>query len=316
MRRKTRYRPRPACRSAFGRIAVLRGSPGARGLTLLEIIVAMALTLAILGAVVGTFVQVLRVSRNSEIRLNAVANARTALETLSGEIKAVTRVPDFTFFVGTNAPLAYGDGKDNDADGRVDEELPNGLDDDGDWTAAGDQHALFVFRRERAAQVGKPDLGDKGVDEDNRFNLDQLSFRQAVPDNPLFAYEDVHYEVTAFEDKSRVLVRRSDKLSIQTGLFETSIAPLAYNVLSFNLLYWNPNAQPASQYWVETWDSSTPTRAPGFDLPAAVLVQITVYADPGEIDRYQPGQPVETETLQTIVNVENVIQDAAFPRVP
>jgi type II secretory pathway pseudopilin PulG len=289
-----------------------------RGLTLVEILVAIALAMVILGAVTTTMIQVLQISRDSEVGLDAVANARAALETLSNEIKGASRVPGLTRFVGENVPLSFGDGKDNDGDGSIDEETPNGYDDDGDWSTspANDLHARFVFSRERPHRVGIPDWGDIGVDEDCKFDLDRLTFR-SVPAAPAdFVFEDVHYEVTDFQGKSRVLVRGSEKLMADTTTIEVTTAPLAYNVLSFNLLYWNPNATPENQYWVESWDSAGPFEAPGFELPAAVAAEITVYADPRGIAAYTDGMPVETQTLRTVIDIENVIQDAAYPRSP
>lgn len=287
-----------------------------RGITLIELLVASALSLLILSAVAGTLLEVFRISKSSETTLDAVANARQAIETISNEVKAASRVPGSTLFVGENVPLSFGDGFDNDGDGRIDEEFPNGLDDDGDWTVAGDQHALLTLRRERPLRVGLADLGDKGVDEDNRFNLDRLTFRIVPNITTDYLYENIRYEVTTFEGQGRVLVRRSDKFMTATSQFQTTTAPLAYNVLSFNLLYWNPNAQPKDQYWDETWNSAGPFNAPGFELPAGVWVEIVVYSDPKDISKYVDGQQVGTEAVRSIINIENVIQDAAFPRTP
>jgi len=65
--------------------------------------------------VVATLIEVTRVSRDSEATLDAIANARAAIETMSNEIKTANRIPGLTQFVGENVPLTTGDGLDNDA---------------------------------------------------------------------------------------------------------------------------------------------------------------------------------------------------------
>ena len=289
-----------------------------RGLTLIEILVAMTIALILFGSVATTLLLILRVSKNHEIELNAVANARTALEKLSSEIKEANRAPGSTAFFGLNIPQTYGDGIDNDSDRRVDEEEPNGLDDDADWgtRASNDQHAQAQGLYERPHGVGVPDLGDLGVDEDCVFHLDQIAFRITPFLDPTYLYEDILYEVTTFEGQDRVLVRRSDRLTLPSGTIETTIAPLAYNVLSFNCLYWDPNAPPELQYWLETWSSTEYHRAPGFEIPATILAELAVWADRAPIEQYSNGQGVQVLALRTAINIENVIQDAAFPRTP
>jgi len=93
---------------------------------------------------------------------------------------------------------------------------------------------------------------------------------------------------------------------------------LAYDVLSFNCLYWDSRAPilPADDYWQDSYIYASPPPPIGIGLPglpAAVLMELTVYADPKPIDKWQPGDPVRTLTLRTIVNIEPVIQDGSFP---
>lgn len=281
----------------------------------MEILVALAVTSLLAASVVGVFVTILNVSEDSQARLRALANARAAAETLSREIKSIVTAPGPVLVRGTNDPLDHGNAIDDDSDGRTDEEQPNGDDEDGDWA---DRHAQAGSFSERPNRVGTPDLGDVGVDEDCLFQNDSLAFRIALPDTggggP--SYETILYEVREFEGVPHVLVRTTTQ-TLTGGGVESASAPLAYDVLSFNCLYWNPNAAPAEQNWETEWDSAAP---PGpmslFRAPAAVVFELVVYAGRAPIEDYEEGRPAQTVTLRSAVNVESVIQSAAFPRDP
>jgi type II secretory pathway pseudopilin PulG len=277
LRRAAATRPLPA----RGRARI---APARRAFTFLEILVALLVALALLTSVVATFITILNLTAKSDAHLVAVANARAALETISMEIKGAA-LP----FLGLNNPEGLflgGDGVDNDGDELVDEEQPDGRnDDDGDWA---DQHAGIGAWAERPDGLGVDDLGDFGVDEDCVFNLDELAFRVAPSSGPDY---DVLYRVAEFQGRERVLVRLIDNLST---------SPLAYDVLSFNCLYWNPAAAAPAERWAESW-------SPSLNLPACVAVEITVHADAKPIESYTNGQPVRTVTERSIINIESMI---------
>lgn len=286
-----------------------------RGLTLIELMLALTMALVVITAVVSVFVQIMGISKKSQRTLEAAANARSAIETLSNEIKTVDRAPGAVSFLGENVALAKGDGIDNDGDGKIDEEQANGVDDDGDWRAATEENVQISMLRERPGGVNKADLGDPGVDEDDLFKMDRITFKITPTSGSGLISETIIYEVTKFENRPNTLVRHDQKMKAVGNMTET-IAPLAYNVLSFNLLYWNPNATPANQGWREAWDSKAATSAPGFELPASVFVDIVILDDEVPIENYALGEKVNTFSLKSIINIESVIQDIAFPRNP
>ena len=135
---------------------------------MLELLVAMAVIAAFLSGVIAAFIQILKASERAEATVDAVNNARAALETMANDIKSASIDPSQIpqHFFGIDARLGSGDGIDNDRDGLIDEEIFNGLDDDGDWSLADDNHAIINGFIERSAFVGVPDLGDFRVDEE------------------------------------------------------------------------------------------------------------------------------------------------------
>jgi type II secretory pathway pseudopilin PulG len=285
-----------------------------RAVTMLELIVAMLLALAILGSVVTTFVHLLRTARDSETRIDAVSTARAAMDTLSNDIKAASNSWGYAYFQGFDGSLTYGDGFDDDDDGAVDEEIRNGLDDDGDWSESthNDVHAVVGSRVERPRGRGRADLGDLFVDEDCVFDQDVLEFR--IPGTqPGVLYETIRYDIRYYDEISHVLVREVETMHAGGGVTVES-APLAFEVLSFNCLYWDSNASANGQYWKLTWNSAWVSGS--FATPAAVAVTLTVGADPKGFDTYTEGGKIETFTLQTEVNIESVIQDGDFRRLP
>ncbi len=290
-----------------------------QGVSLVELLVALAVASILILVIVATFAMIQRASNESRRLIEATANARAALETVSSDLKALTG-PSNARFKAQDNPLNYGDGFDNDGDDRTDEEKPDGLDNDGDWS---DLHVVTTTFTERTQYWGKADFGDAGVDEDNLFNSDSLRFRINPPANPRYPYddtnydyEDVQYSVHEYDGMPNVLVR--SVVRMKSGVVATSSsAPLAYNVLSFNCLFWNPNVVASQQYWLEAWDSEgtlNGTVNPRFLVPAVVLVELTVHADLKPLSSYTAGEPVETITMRTIVDVERVIQSPRFPR--
>jgi prepilin-type N-terminal cleavage/methylation domain-containing protein len=311
---------------------------GAAGFTLTEMLVAIALAMTFMAALYTGFNSVLTTSNESEARVEAVRNARNAHMTLVDEFKAIRASGSEILLIGVNNAAAFGDGRDNDRDGRTDEEIVDGRDDDGDYNpTADDNHAridgvpAFYDRYTAASQdffgtiYSGPydDLGDFHVDEDVVFGRDSIVFR-LFPDesSPEFESRTITYAVGAFEDVPNVLIRqvRTDFADAPSVI---STAPLAFGVLGLDLLYWDPNANPQPgtarenrPYWVETWDSTNVANfdLPRFALPASIYVQLTVYADPAPIETYRPGAPVETLVLPNVVNMEEVIDSVLYPR--
>lgn len=306
-----------------------------RAMTLLEILVAMLVMLLLMSSVATTFMAFLRVTNESKAQLTATANARVALDIFSRDVKSViSSPPGLTLFEGVNAinPLAggetFGDGRDNDGDGDVDEEAPDGRDNDGDWSASTEAHATVppgLALAERDQYVTRPDLGDPGIDEDVYFQHDTLTFRRNAPSGSGLSRQQVTYRVDAFDGEENVLVRITTDTPVGGGADRVTSGPVAYDVVSFNCLYWNPNADTSGQYWLEEWDSSAPPAGGpvhDFAVPAAVLVEVTVWSDPASMESYRldaelpPGSPVDVTVLRTMVNLERVILDARFPRDP
>ena len=286
------------------------------GWSLVEVLVALAVISIFLVGVFGAFIQILRASDRSERMIEAYQNARTAVETIAIYVKAARIQPGLTpHFLGINRPTSSGDRVDNDKDGRVDEELVNGRDDDGDWVAArDDRHAQIGQLFERPRFVGVPDLGDGHVDEDCVFNFDQLAFT-IFPD-PGTAGSQIQvtsYSIGTWEGENNVLLQQAQRNFGPGGAPE--IAPLAYNVVSLNFLYWDANiSQP---YWVTQWNAASPTPqpGPGLELPAAVYILVTVYAGQKPLDQVGPTEPLETVSAGTVVDIESVIHDPRYELV-
>jgi type II secretory pathway pseudopilin PulG len=287
-------------------------------MTLLEILVAVAIAMAFMGGVVAAFIQILRATNLTEVKLEAFNNARAALEMMAIDIKASRIDPrqPMQHFVGEDYLLAYGNGLDDDEDGAIDEELFNGRDDDytgPDWDPTrDDRHAEAGGLFERQFFVSDADLGDSHVDEDCKFDLDRLTFRIFPdPNDPLSRDDLITFELGTFEGEQHVLLRRIvHNPSSPNSTVE--VAPLAFNVMSLYLLYWDPNRIPPD--WTTAWNSFDAPRfaQPAIELPISVFLAVTVYADTKPIEQYKPGNPIQTITLQTVVNIEQVLKDQRY----
>jgi len=287
------------------------GPPG--GWTLVEMLVALAVALVFLGGVFAAFIQIVRASDRSERMIEAYENARAAVEAIADYVKVARIEPSrpFQYFQGVNIPTLAGDRVDNDRDGRIDEEQPNGLDDDGDFNpAVDDRHAAAGGIVERRLFAGVPDLGDGHVDEDCVFHRDRLSLAIFPdPHDPGSRDEITSFSIGTWEGENNVLLQAVLRnASSPTARLE--IAPLAYGVLSVNFLYWDPNRSPP--YWVEEWDATTSHPSPGIKLPAAVYISVTVYAGRIPLEQLGPDEPIETVTASTVVDVEAVIHDPRY----
>ena len=66
--------------------------------------------------------------------------------------------------------------------------------------------------------------------------------------------------------------------------------------------------------WVTSWDSLYAPMFPDpqIELPVAVHISVTVYADTEPFNEYQPGRSIETVTLDTVVNIEHVLKDERY----
>ena len=296
-----------------------RRARGRAAFTFTELLVAMAIALIFLSSVYVTYMQIRRMHQLTETRIDAYRNARTALTSLSDEFKELNRLGNDFLLVGLSAELGAGDRKDNDLDGDVDEESLNGFDDDA--TSASnvifdDRHAFIGRYRERPLKIGIRDLGDENVDEDVKFSRDACIFR-IFPQTPTadFELKTVTYAVTDFDGRQNVLVRQT-RIERAGEPPLIGLAPIAFNVLSFDLLYWDPNNTPEQQNWVETWDSSDVANfnLPRLPLPASVYIRVTVRADRRPDEAIAATEPIETVKLETVVNVEQIIGDVLFPR--
>jgi len=288
-----------------------------RGVTLMEMLVAITISGIFLAGVMEAFIYMIRTSENAEAKLEAVTNARAALERMSMEIKAARIDPrrPIQFFHGLSVDLSHGDAMDNDGDGVVDEEIRNAEDDDRDYVLASDDyHVNFGSGLlERSGLINLPDLGDGHVDEDCRFSRDTLEFRTFPdPENPGFREKTIQYEVGIFDNQSNVLIRRVIYNPTDPATSYQEEDPIAFNVLSLSFLYFDPNRIP--MYWISEWDSLYAPLFPDpqIELPVAVHILVTVYAGTEPFEEYQPGSPVETITLETVVNIEQVLKDERY----
>jgi hypothetical protein len=220
--------------------------------------------------------------------------------------------------VGTSRTLSYGDGIDNDQDGSIDEEVANGVDDDGDWdiTAGDDRHtSILLLNDERPGGAAAADWGDARVDEDVLFSSDTLRYHTEATSTS-YDYDEVSYAIGTHNGIDHVLVRKVVEWSGATSTTK-STSGLAYGVLSFNCMFYHSNVDATSQTWTHSWDSAAPPNpggyAPPFDLPAAIALEVVTYADDRPIDTVDLGvDKIKTMTLRTVVTVESVINDANF----
>lgn len=307
------------------------------GFTLIEVVVAMAIAVTFLTGVYMSFIDVVRMADRAEARVEALRSSRAALSIMKDELKAIGRSGAEFLLIGVTNSAGFGDGIDNDLDGAIDEETLDGRDNDGDWTAANDLHMQIgtadpVFERYLFTNAGPygtrllgraDDLGDTKVDEDVVFGRDSILFR-VFPSTTATNIQSrtIAYIVDTFDGRPNVLIRQV-RTEFTDQPAQITTAPLAFGVLGLDILYWDPNAitifttlREGRPYWVEQWNSFlVPTfDPPRLPLPASIFVRVTVYADERPIGLYTDGDEVKTLFLQTIVNVEDTIGDALYPR--
>lgn len=310
-------------------------SRAARGLSLTEVLVAMAITLVFMGSVTTAYINIARSADASQNRVQAHATARNALDAISRDLLRLDRDPALganQYFVLQNNLLTYGDGIDQDGDGVADEEVFDGLDNDGDWTAASDRHAAIGTFSERPDYVGLPDFGDLNVDEDCLFSNDLLSFRVPGDLFTLRPAELVTYQIGTFDGEENVLLRTT-VVDPDGATPVTTVEPLVFEVVSFDVLAMNANddvvspATPQRPYWQTEYDANTyalfsqqPIGAPGllapYEFPSALLLRIVVNGSDFPLNEV-PGWPAAGGTLQayelyTVISLDPVINDPIY----
>ncbi len=292
-----------------------------RGLTLVEMLVALAIMTILALAIFGISRMLIDTAAQSQAIIFATNNGRHALEQISTDLKKIESGGDL-LLIGTNLSLSYGDNIDNDKDGNIDEEEPDGKDNDGDWNLAQDNlHATFYasgsinLQEWRGGGVLNADWGDTHVDEDVVFSSDTLRFHAEATTT---TYDEITYSIGSLDGIDHVLLRKVVQWDAGTST-TVSTSGLAYGVLSFNCLYWNPNVtlpDPLNLGWVESWDSTAPPGTGFFDLPAAVAVEVTTYADDEPIESVDfTKDQKRTIIMRTVISVEDVILDNNYPRV-
>lgn len=286
--------------------------PSSRGLTLVELLVALLFVAAVLGGAVVAFVALQRHSKETQTKLAALAEARFALQTLSHDLVQAQLGPATAYpknlFLGAVTVLPEGNRKDDDKDGKIDEENYDGMDNDSDWASADDRHAeIAPGLFERPQGRGFPDLGDNHVDEDTKFDHTDLRFR--IPGETTGSVEEVHYYVGDFDGKPNVLLRE------KTTSSGVEAAPIAFDVLSFTALFWDANQPPGpTRKWETSWDSTQINEATGVPLPVSVALEVTIYSGTRPYELLKPSEPIETVRLTTVVNVQSALWHPNYQR--
>lgn len=294
-----------------------------RGVTLLELLVAIVIVMVFLA---GAYITVAKISEANAVanaRQEAMSNARHALETLSLEVKRARYGPVSAtprdLFEGectTQTTITGGNRIDDNHNGLIDEEYIDGHS-QGYWTSTDDLHAVIapantvtsITLYERFQGLGRPDLDDLSIDNDNWFSSSTLSFR-TFPDlfNPTPGIREVSFFVTRYDGEDRVLVRTVTTAK-GTAAEQTTTSPLAFNVLSFGSLYWNANTYPKD--WVTSWSAES-VGAGEVKLPSTVFFEVTCYAGTQPLASLGPNQRIPFATLTTAVNIESVLADPLY----
>lgn len=312
-------------------LLALQAPRSRRGITLTEILVALAISLIFMGSVVTAYVQIVRAANVAESRVQAHTRARAALDIMARDVEMVRSDPSIApqEFRLVNNTLPYGDRIDHNGTGNPDDGEFNGFDDVGIWTPADDNHAQIGTRRERPDFVGLPDHGDFNIDNDVRFSRDELTIR--IPADPLGSTpaRRITYRIGTFEGLDYVLLREEENL--QSG--ETLIDPLAFDVVSLDILAWNPNDDVVAPgglmrpYWASEWDAADktpplnpigapPGTTPPFVFPAALMLSVVVNAEDMPLEEISGwpfgGRSLKTERLTTVVNIQEVVTSTIY----
>ena len=305
-----------------------------RGLSMIEVLVAMVISLIFVGSISSVFVSTLRATEDAQAQVRAHNRARAAVDAISRDLKSLQVDPVFgvtaSTLVLTNQPLAYGDFVDNDGDGLIDEEAVDGRDNDGDFV---DQHTVVGLAVERRYYQFTDDYGDRGVDEDFTFSNDEITFLFTPPSltpgpPPLFRQRTT-YRIDTFDGVDNVLVRERTDINLGTGVETTKIDPVVFDVVSLDILGYNVNTYGAvaeTPDYFTTWNAFllplgsrpylAPLGVPPFAYPASFLVRVTVNAERQPLDVISDwplgGRQLKTVTLETVVAVESVLSNANY----
>lgn len=289
-----------------------------RGLTLTEVLVALAVSMILIASMTAAFIQIMGSVEEAKSEMDANTAARSAVYQLGEELRVLDKETDLEVVDDT---LGFGDKIDNDRDGFIDEEFPDAFDDDADFS---DLHLTAGGATERLAFVGFGDLGDRGVDEDVLFSNDQISWL-TMDANP----QRITYRIDSFDGRDNVLIR-SVITDIGLPTEDETIEPVIFEVMSFNVLVWNPNSNSNSpagpdDYWAQSWNSAvkvpplTPFNAPAgvppFRMPAGFFIEIVVNADSRPLEEFNwqdPGVELKTISASTIVTVPLVTDDFRY----
>lgn len=316
-------------------------SAARRGLTLIEALTAVTVTLIFVGGVTAAFIQIIRAADEAEAMVRANSAARSATDKIATELRSlqIDANREFRSLRLINRPLTYGNNIDMDGDGQADEEIVDGRDTDGNWVPQDDRHARIGPFYERPNFVDIPDLGDNAVDEDFRFSADEISWTAPGTGGQV----RITYRLDSFDGEEHVLVR-----TVRDGNNPEIVEPVVFDVVSLDILAWDANAeirdftdfQPIIPYWVEEWDSQrmieNPDRfIPGvnppffpdgqpivqvepFYIPPSFFIRVTVNAEPIPLRDIPPtdwplgNRQLRTVSVSTVVNVESVIQGQLY----
>ena len=295
-------------------VSAIKAADGRRGLTLLELLMAVAIAAVFFSGAALAFVQILRSNDQARARLEALANARHAIDQISVDLKLARTGPpaliDNLFRSQTAAGPYSGNLRDDDADNAVDEEVFDGTDTDGDWVLAEHNRHVMIAPgvAERQPLAGIPDHGDANVHEDLAYGLTELVFR-AFPASTGGTSREVRYYVTDYDDEENVLVREVLEIPTNPGdPVTSSLAPVAFNVLSFSALYYDADAAG----WTPTWDADLRILPATTKLPVSAYLSVTVHADTLPLSGLPAGSDLETVTLTTMVNIESVLASPEY----
>jgi type II secretory pathway pseudopilin PulG len=291
------------------------------------VLVALSITVIIIGGVGLTFVQLLRAHDRAQARVNATANARTAIEQLSLELKRAQTTGTATMLFEGNTETSGtfgGDAIDQDGDGQLDEELLNGADDDNDWQLEDDRHAIIntsgTCYVERPKYYQVKDLDDWQIDVDLKQSSSTVTFATFdVPGQPGNPYTNTPRMVTFYvgtdpDGEPNSLMKRVTYFDPVSSSTVTTDSPIAHNVFSFGLLFWDEARAHESTLnpWLTSWNDATSTDV-GMGGPASVYMTISVYAGtPLSLTERQPGEQIDTVTLTSMVDIESVLGDPVF----
>lgn len=292
----------------------------------------MAVSLLVVTAVAGAFIQMIRTSDAVEAQVRASNTARLAVDRIAKDLGQVLDPGNARIFrlEIVDRPLTYGDFIDSDRDGTVDEEIYDGIDNDSDWTSTDDRHASTPFGLERPAFVGVADQGDDSVDIDCRFSADAITFTLAASQTSTGRLQRVTYSLGTFEGVDNVLLK-----TVNDGFNTTSntltVEPLVFDVVSLDVLAWDinndaPTPVANAPYWRTEWvsdDKQSPLRpinapvgVPPFRVPGAFLISVVANAESAplsEIRDWPAGRrELRTVRVTTVVNAESVISSNRY----